>query len=180
MQPEIWKDIPGYEGRYQASTEGRIRSVDHYVRVVPASGTEAKRMVKGRVLRPGSNRSGHLSVVLRHGANSSQVHQLVALTFLGNCPEGMEVCHNDGDPTNNSVENLRYDTRRNNILDVYRQGKRWRRLNLEEVVQIKRLIASCDTNTEIARIYDVSQSAISNIRCGKTYEWVTNDENTSL
>ena len=88
---EKWRDIPGYEGKYQASTKGRVRSLTRRVRVV-AHGTEATRVTRGRVLRPGRYcKSGHLSVVLGHGASGSPVHRLVALTFLGPPPEEFSV-----------------------------------------------------------------------------------------
>lgn len=169
---EIWKDIPGYKGRYQASTKGRIRSVDHRVRVV-AHGTEATRFVRGRVLRPGQYcKSGHVSVVLGHGAKGSPVHQLVALTFLGPVPDGCEVCHNDGNPRNNAVENLRYDTRTENIIDVMRLGRRWRKLCMAEVKEIRALIGKGYTGVELSRIFNVSQTTISSIKHGRTFGWV--------
>ena len=160
---EIWKDIPGYEGRYQASNLGRIRSLD---RELGPLGKRGHSRMKGRILRPGRNKSGHLSVVLGHKAAGSQVHQLIALTFIGPKPEGMEVCHNDGDPTNNRVENLRYDTRTNNILDVYRAGKRWRKLSLNDMEQILREPADV-SGVALAAKYGVSTTTISKIRRGR-------------
>lgn len=168
---EIWKDIPGYEGRYQASTEGRIRSVDHRVRVV-AHGTESTRLMKGRVLRPGKLKDGHVSVVLGHGAHGSLVHRLVMLTFVGPVPEGCEVCHNDGNPQNNALENLRYDTRSENIKDVMRQGGRWRKLSAEDVREIRRLFGEGWTGAAIARRFCMSQTQISKIKLGRTYAWI--------
>lgn len=169
---EVWKDIPGYEGRYQASTAGRIRSVDHRVRVV-AHGTEATRLVRGRILRPGAyERSGHLSVVLGHGAIGSPVHQLVMLTFIGPAPEGCEVCHNDGNPKNNALENLRYGTRSDNIKDVILQGGRWRKLNADDVREIREMLKKGYTGTEIARIFSVSTNCISSIKTGRTFGWL--------
>lgn len=168
---EEWKDIPGYEGRYQASTLGRIRSLDRRVRVV-AHGTEATRLIKGRVLRPGVfEKSGHVSVVLGHGANGSPVHQLVALTFIGPRPEGMDICHNDGNPKNNAVSNLRYDTRSENNKDVLRQGKRWRKLNLADVDKIREMLAQGMRGREIAKIYGVSDQIICAIKKGRTFGW---------
>lgn len=172
MQPEIWKDIPGYEGRYQASTEGQIRSVDHYVRVVPASGTEAKRMVKGRILRPGSTKTGHLYVVLGRGTHGLPVHQLIARTFIGSRPDRMDVCHIDGNPTNNKLSNLKYDTRTNNILDVYRQGKRWKALNTDDVLKIRSLLEKGLTGQEIAKQLGVSNSTVSAVKTGRCYSWL--------
>jgi hypothetical protein len=58
------------------------------------------------------------------------------LTFVGAPPDGMEVLHNNGDPTDNRLENLRYGTRTENILDVYRQGKVWRKLSVDDVQAI--------------------------------------------
>ena len=170
---EVWKDIPGYEGRYQASNEGRIRSVDRYVRVVP-HGVEAKRLIKGQILKPGRYcKSGHVSVVLGHNANGSPVHQLVALTFIGPCPDGMEVCHNDGDPTNNAVSNLRYDTRTENIKDVYRQGGRWRKLSAGDVMEIRAQLETGARGADIAKARGLSQSLISAIKTGRYYSWLS-------
>ena len=160
---EIWKDIPGFEGRYQASTFGRIRSVDHAVRATP-HGVEVTRIVKGRVLRPGKHASGHLSVVLGRDYGSMPVHTAVALTFIGPRPHGKDVCHNDGSPENNRLDNLRYDDRTNNILDVYRIGGRWRKLSLEDIREIQRLMDCGAVGVEVARRFNVSQSTVSNIK----------------
>lgn len=169
---EVWKDIPGYEGRYQASSEGRIRSLDRPVRVV-AHGTETTRIMKGRILRPGKySPSGHVSVVLGHGAPGSPVHQLVALTFLGPRPAGTEVCHADGNPLNNAVNNLRYDTRRENILDVYRQGAAYKKLNMNDVQQIRKLLAEGRTGREIADRFGISPTCVTNIKNGRTFAWL--------
>ncbi len=161
---ELWKDIPGLEGKYQASTLGRIRSLDRPVRVTP-HGIEAKRLVRGRILKPGRSADGHLSVVLGREAGSVPVHTAVAMTFLGPRPEAMDVCHNDGNPENNEVSNLRYDSRTNNILDVYRIGKRWRKLSLSDIKEILELLADgCFTQHQIGQIYGVSDSTISSIK----------------
>lgn len=169
---EIWKDIPGYEGRYQASTDGRIRSVDHRVRVV-AHGTEATRLVRGRVLRPGKYcKAGHVSVVLGHGEPGVPVHQLIALTFLGPAPDKCEVCHNDGNPGNNALRNLRYDTRSENIKDVIRQGGVWRKLSAEDVHEIREMIGRGYTGVEIAKAFCITPGHVSAIKNGRVYAWL--------
>lgn len=157
---EIWKDIPGYEGKYQASNLGRIRSLDRQLGI---PGKKGFRTMKGRVLRPGPTKSGHLYVVLGHGASGSPVHQLIALTFIGPRPNGKDVCHNDGDPTNNQADNLRYDTRANNILDTFKIGKRWRKLSLEDM---KAILQEPPTTSgvSLAKKYGVSTTVISKVR----------------
>lgn len=161
MANELWKDIPGYEGFYQSSTLGRIRSLDRVIMTV-----RGPARLRGRVLKPGVYcKSGHVSVVLGHGANGSPVHQLVALTFLGACPPEMEVRHIDGNPQNNSIDNLCYGSRSDNILDVYRQGKRWRKLSLEEIRAIYEAPADI-TATDLAEKYKISVTCVSRIRRG--------------
>jgi len=122
-QPTIerWKPVNGYEGIYEVSSHGRVRSVD---RTVTRSDGRVHRH-KGKVLSAGlSKRGGYPLVSLyTQGKNQSHyVHSLVAETFIGPRPDGTEVCHNDGNPTNNHVDNLRYGTSSDNELDKVRHG----------------------------------------------------------
>lgn len=174
MECEEWKDIPGYEGRYQASTHGRIRSVDRYVSGVNHyTGNPFLRRITSKVLRPGRYcKSGHVSVVLGRGTNGIPVHQLVMLTYCGKPPKGMEILHSNGDPTDNRLVNLRYGTRTENILDVYRQGGRWRKLSIPDVQEIRLGLNAGISGAELARRYKVSPTTISNIKKGKIYGWL--------
>ncbi|ACI12645.1 HNH endonuclease [Mycobacterium phage Ramsey] len=115
---EEWRPVVGFEGLYEVSNLGRVRSLDHFARGRSGS----KRLIRGRVLRPAPRTSGHLTVALGRNGGSKDVHTLVATAFIGPRPEGMECCHQDGDPTNNRVENLRWDTRSANRLDSVRHG----------------------------------------------------------
>lgn len=171
---EIWKDIPGYEGKYQASTEGRIRSKDHLVKGrCHYTGKSFARMVKGRILSPGRYcKSGHVSVVPGHAANGCPVHQLIMKTFVGECPVGMEVLHNNGNPADNRLCNLRYGTRTENILDVYKDGGRWRKLSAEDAEAIRFGLTTGITGKELAEMFGVSTSTISCIKRGVTYSWL--------
>jgi hypothetical protein len=169
--PEIWKDVPGYEGKYQASSLGRIRSLDRRVSI----GKGATRLMRGRVLRAaGSKKMPHLMVVLGHGAHGSPVHQLVALTFLGPRPKGCDVRHLDGDPLNNKVSNLAYGSRTDNILDVYRIGRAWRKLTAEQALEIRRRLQNGERGVDLAREYGVGQACISSIKVGRIYAWLQN------
>ena len=174
MKNEMWKDIPGYECEYQASTLGRIKSLErlvlgknHY------TGKPFYRTVPERILRPGRYcKTGHLSVVLRRGTSGQPVHRLIMKTFVGTVPENMEVLHNNGDPTDNRLENLRYGTRTENILDVYRQGGRWRELSIDDVEAIRFGLCGGISGAELSRMFDVSQSVISAIKCRRIYSWM--------
>lgn len=167
---EVWKDIPGYEGKYQASDLGRIRSLNRRVNI----GGGHTRLMKGRVLRPAASKKydPHLTVVLGHGENGSSVHRLVAAAFLGPCPKGQEVRHLDGNPQNNHISNLAYGTRTENICDVMRIGKAWRTLTTNDVQDIRQRIARGEKGADIARFYKVSQGCISAIKKGRTYGWL--------
>ena len=123
---EIWKDIPGYNGLYQASTLGRVRSMPHKTYWVDKNGRKRAYIKKGRVLKDkaGHRGKGYLRVRLHQtkiGVNCSPcVHRLVALTFIPN-PEGKpQVNHKDGDTRNNNIDNLEWATSSENNLHKYR------------------------------------------------------------
>ena len=133
---EKWKDIPGYEGAYQVSDKGRVRSIDHYVRLVTRNGREITRLSPGKLLRPGVQRkSGHVTVALGK-YNSKCVHYLVALAFIGPRPPGADVAHENGIPSDNRRRNISYKTRGENNKDVLRHKRR--KLSLAQIKQIKR------------------------------------------
>ncbi|ART69929.1 hypothetical protein BTO20_16305 [Mycobacterium dioxanotrophicus] len=115
--PEVWRDVPGFEGRYAVSDWGRVKSLPHYVTqrngvVIP---------VIGRHLTPYKEKGGRLILSLGRGYRR-RVHQIVMLAFVGPCPDGMEVCHNNGDASDNRLVNLRYDTHKGNEQDKIRHG----------------------------------------------------------
>lgn len=119
---ELWKPVLNFEGRYEVSNLGRVRSLDHIVRIV-RHGVEGTRLVKGRLLKPGSYKSGHVSVAI--GKNNSRlVHQLVLESFVGARPENMECLHLNHNPKDNRLANLKYGTRQENIQMDYAANRR--------------------------------------------------------
>jgi hypothetical protein len=120
MSVENWRAVVGFEGLYEVSDLGHVRSLNRIVNSFPG----LTRVAQGRLMRLQPRRSGHLCVGLcRDGRRRLvNVHRLVLEAFVGPCPDGMECCHNDGDATNNRVENLRWDTRSENFLDRGRHG----------------------------------------------------------
>jgi len=117
----MWRDIPGWEGYYKVSDTGEVASVDRVVRAFK-SGT---RLVKGRTLRTVPDSWGYLRVGLHRQGRATfvSVHRLVLEAFVGPMPAGLQCCHNDGDPANNCLTNLRYDTGSSNNLDTVRHGR---------------------------------------------------------
>ena len=81
----------------------------------------------------------------------------------------------DGNPLNNRADNLAYGSRTENILDVYRVGKAWRKLTIEQVQDIRQRLSAGERGVDLAREYGVGQSCISAIKTGRTYAWATTD-----
>ena len=173
MEEEIWKDIPGYEGRYQASTLGRIRSLD---RVVVDEMYEKKRtrFYRGRILKHSTHPSGHLMV---HLGNSSpqKVHRLVLATFVGPCPDNCEVLHQNGIPSDNRLSNLRYGTRTENIIDVLKQSKKWRRLDVEQVKQIRQELRVNPSASAVAKKLGLRREWVKDVKIGRTFAWLRDE-----
>ena len=114
-----WRAVPGYEGRYEASDAGLVRSLDRHVEMLSRTGNRYTQLRRGRVLSPGKLNGKHLHVVLE-GRNDHLVHHLVLEAFVGPCPPGMEARHADDDPSNNNLSNLSWGTRGENSGDSIR------------------------------------------------------------
>lgn len=133
---EIWKDIPNYEGLYQASNLGNIKSLERY-------------NYKGhhnleRILKPTLCKNGYLYVNLCKNKKTKiiQVHKLIAITFLKNSNNYLCINHIDGNKTNNSVYNLEYCTYSHNEKEAYKLG-------LKKTIPT----AQYDTNDNLIQIY---------------------------
>ena len=110
---EVWKPIDGFEGLYEVSNLGRVKSLDRYV----DNGHGSTRLAKGRILKPQLVMGGYLQVILCRNCKPSlfKVHRLVYEAFHGKRPEGMEINHIDEDKSNNSLENLNLMTHKENV-----------------------------------------------------------------
>lgn len=134
---EIWKDIPGYEGKYQVSNVGRVKALSRRLRFVSKNGNESWRVSEQKILSQQIQNAGYYLAHLRvdNKRLAITVHSLVALAFLGYRPEGFEVNHKNGDKSCNRADNLEYVTKKENKEHAVRLG-----LN----VQAKPVLASRD------------------------------------
>lgn len=157
---EEWRPVVGYEGHYEVSNRGRVRSLS---RVRRGGGR-----LSDRILEPYVNRKDYGEYcetrLSRDGvARTRQVHALVARAFLGPCPDGYQVCHGPAGSLDNSVENLSYGTPAENAADMYRDGtvqtgSRNHNAKLtEEIVRMCRArSAAGETYAALAREFGVS------------------------
>ena len=168
MVEEVWKDIPGYEGAYQASTLGRIRSVDRVITSKSKKGKAYKKHRKGRVLCPAPTHGGYLGVNLGHYPHFT-VHSLVALTFIGEKPEGLEIRHINGNQKDNRPCNLAYGTHKENEADKEKRSV----LSAEQVREIRHKAETLYRQNEaIGREYGISGSYVNLIKKRKALAWV--------
>lgn len=165
---ETWKDIPGYEGRYQASTLGNIRSLDRLV-TTNIKGTRCIQFHHGRLLRPGNNAKGYLFVHLsgiRH-----YVHRLVGLTFIDKCDSKPFINHKDGNKSNNVVSNLEWCSASENMIHCNRviktrkslKGRPMPQCNGKKVYMSKdgALVSVFDSMREASRFFGIDPSRLS-------------------
>lgn len=170
---EEWRAVVGYEGIYEVSSLGRVRSITRKCRS-PSSGGE--RRVPGKILKP-TPWGPYLSVTLyRDGKGLRQnIQWLVIIAFVGARPLGMEVCHNDSDHHNNRASNLRYDTRAGNFSDKLKNGTHQRgensgcaKLTQNQVNKIRSL-KGVRTQQSIADEFLVTQAHIGRILNNKVW-----------
>lgn len=114
---EVWKDIVGYEGLYQVSDAGRVRSISHFAINNKGGG---ERLTNGRVLSPYKMPNGYLQVQLSKGSTKKKhyIHRLVAIVFLKNENNLSDVNHIDGNKDNNYVQNLEWCSHKDNQMHM--------------------------------------------------------------
>lgn len=164
MNNEIWKDVVGFEGKYQVSNLGYVRNS------------------RGKVLKPNEHNLGYLSVklTLKNEAKNFFIHRLVALAFLTpDTLENNEVDHLNGNKKDNRLLNLEWVSRAENMKRASLKGllkypdnsgakNGMARLSERDVKKIKNLKDS-DTQENIARMFGVTRRAIGMIYSGKRW-----------
>lgn len=170
---EEWRPIAGYEGVYEVSDQGRVRSLDRLVRA-----NSGWRSTGIRYFTPspsGKNRK-YKKVLLRNPKKQYLVHRLVLEAFVGPRPDNCEARHLDGDPSNNRLDNLAWGTKAENEADKIKHGTLLcgtanpaSKLTEADVLRIR---ASNKRQVDLAQAYGVSQAVISAVRLRKIWKHV--------
>jgi hypothetical protein len=120
---EVWKDIPGYEGYYQASDMGRIKSLSRLIKTKKGNRGFSKELI----MSPKVDKDGYRQVSLNKDffGKDFRVHRLVLLAFKGLPPEGKNIgMHIDDNPANNSLGNLKWGSESDNVKDAFDKGRK--------------------------------------------------------
>ena len=178
--PEEWKAIPGYEGLYDVSNQGRIRS---YWRKFGLAGGGCKFIpdeLPQKILKP-SLIAGYPAVNLMANQYprkmySTRTYRLVLLAFVGPCPPGLEALHGDGIKTNCFLKNLSWGTRSENLKDRFRHGHTHNGMNHPgnkltdgQVLKIRFLCAQGYPRKNVAKVFGVCTHNIDLIVNRKTW-----------
>ena len=158
---------PGYEGSYAVTEDGRVFSFKEWC---------------GSSFREKSQKTHNGYRLVGFGSSVNRaVHRVVLETFVGPCPEGQECRHLDGDKHNNHLDNLKWGTRSENILDRVEHGTHNRgsncgtsKLSEEDVRRIVDLLQTTNkSHREIANDFPVTRTTVSNINTGKRWKHFT-------
>ena len=173
---ELWRPVIGWEGFYEVSDLGRVKSLAR----TTCKGVE----IRERILRQVVGSNGYLKVGLRangKGATKS-VHGLVAAAFIGPRPSGLVVLHDTGGSLDNRLANLSYGTQAKNMGpdrlrdDTHIRGERnyQAKLTAEQVLEARRLVAANPKQTRaiLARQWGVTYSTLNNAVNGRTWTWL--------
>lgn len=182
MQEE-WKSATGYDGFYEVSNLGRIRSHRRYTRCVSKAGREFQKLQGGGLMKLVEHNGGYLSVVFSaEGVRKSFLaHRVVAEAFIPNPNNLPWINHKDANKRNNAVDNLEWCTAQENYQHAAMLGllppkfgseKGTAKLNEEVVFVIKKMIKLGFTNKRLAEIFEVSTAPISYIRNNQAWTHV--------
>lgn len=173
VEQEVWKPVAGYEGSFEVSSHGQVRSLDKVSPQKSAKGKIYQCSRKGRQLKLELDTKGYFrihftSVGIRR---SYGVHQLVALAFIGSKPGGNYVVnHKDGNPKNNHVNNLEWVTHKENAQHALATGLTprgekcpWAKLTEENIRQIKLLWMNGNKCQKIAQIIGLDRKYVTEI-----------------
>jgi len=165
MTEEIWKAIEGYEGIYQVSSFGRVRSVKRTVKRLGRYGNNSTFNVKGEILSQWKRSDGYMSVTLRSGKKQKTylVHRLVIETFNPNPDASQWINHKDENKSNNNISNLEWCTPsyNNTYNDIHLRKNMPYKKAVQQMTLDGKFIAEYESAAEAARQTGFSKGGIS-------------------
>lgn len=184
LEGEEWRPVVGYEGQYEVSNMGRVRSLDRTI--MRKNGHP--QTIHGKILHPSHASKGardrssihYVNVGLNNVKSKRKpwVHTLVAEAFLGPRPPGHDVMHINGIRDDNRLSNLKYGSRSENNISMYDYGKKSGsgKLFPEDVLAIRKRLAMNEPGPSIAKDYGVHFCTIYRIKNGQTFGWLKEGE----
>lgn len=164
---EIWKDIPRYNGLYQASTYGRIKSIAHFY-YSTYKGKKVRRWLEEKIFEMKKlNSKGYKRLNLNGVVHFA--HKLIAITFIPNLDNKPQINHIDGNKLNNTVKNLEWVTNQENRTHAIKMGLHANRktglgkITFEQIRTIKNLYGIGVSQKRIAKQYNIVQQTVSKL-----------------
>lgn len=167
-----WRDVKGWEGLYQVSDLGEIRSV---ARIVKRSNGTVQHF-KGRLMAVGPNTEGYLVLRLSNSSmgrrQMARAHRLVADAFLANPDNLNEINHIDGNKTNNCASNLEWCTTKQNALHSIKNGlNKIAKLTADDAEAARHSYNAGRSCRSLAREYGIDKNNMRALLRGQTYTW---------
>lgn len=166
---EVWESIAGWEGYYEVSNYGRVKSLPRTTR-----GRWGAIQRSARIRKAVATRKGYMMVVLRLG-DVSQTYAVAALVleaFVGRRPEGMQACHKNHVRDDNRLSNLEWGTPSHNMREMA-WADRCRgekiKLRVADVLEIRKRLSRGERQYLLRREYGISSAQISRIAANKTW-----------
>ena len=168
---EIWQDVKGFEGFYQVSNLGRIKSLDRIIQQHHRNQRNVEHIYKGKILKGNINKNGYIIVDLHKKGKIKKflLHRLIAETFIPKVKGKNIINHKDNNPTNNQVNNLEWCTQSENIKYAYEFGNK-KAPHQKRIIQFDRnnnFICEWESQTQIERVLGIKQANISKVCLGK-------------
>lgn len=181
FDPELWADVQDYEGLYQISTYGRVKSLERWIDIHPEGMKSYRRKIKEKILSPAKgscDKRYYIVVLSKDGAHKTHpVHRLVCQHFIDNHEDKEQVNHIDGDKDNNHVSNLEWCTSLENHLHSRKlklhDDKGDKSVNAKvktlDIPYIKELSENGVSYRVLGSMFGVSSTTIHRIIKGKRY-----------
>lgn len=178
-EAERWLPVPGYEGHYEVSDRGRVRTLARVISRRMGDGSVQDQLRPEKILAQvtyGGRWYPRVTLTVNHKKKTVSVHTLILTAFVGPAPVGMQCRHLDGDLTNTRLSNLTWGTPKENTADKFRHGTvlrgekvRQASLTADEVRIIRRRHAAGELQYRMAREYGVSKATVCRVIKGKCW-----------